>query len=334
MADQTAPDILARLLDIQPDEAQRLLDRFAGGMTAELLDRSRLSVDGLGSFSVVHEQPVRESGTDGTRYLPPRNRVEFTPRAKGSGDTASIASARLDMESSEARRFAQALATTFGKLLANAGGFELRGFGSFTTVSGKFQLQPDSSLEALLNSAYEGLKTIVIPDRSDGAPESKAHEGSALLKPVALTLAVLLLLVGGWFLSRNVPSGSPEVVSASVSSTVVPVVEEKVEAPVQVEPPESDSLLLRKGRYTVIAATFSSKSGAMQERQRLAALGHRTWFWEVTSDGRRYYRLALGDFATRSAALDSMKSMPKGLPKHSYIQQAYKNFVLYGEQEL
>jgi len=334
MADQTAPDILAGLLDIQPDEAQRLLDRFAGGMTAELLDRNRLSVDGLGSFSVVHEQPVRESGADGTRYLPPRNRVEFTPRPKGSGDTAPIASTRLNMESSEARRFAQALAGMFRQLRDEKSEFELRGFGSFSIESGKYRFEPDPSLEALLNTGYDGLKAIVIPERNDNTPEIKAHEGSALLKPVALTLAVLLLLVGGWFLYRNVPPGSPEVVSASVSSTVVPVVEEKVEPPVQVEPPESDSLLLRKGRYTVIAATFSSKSGAMQERQRLAALGHRTWFWEVTSDGRRYYRLALGDFATRSAALDSMKSMPKGLTKHSYIQQAYKNFVLYGEQEL
>jgi len=279
MADQTAPDILAGLLDIQPDEAQRLLDRFAGGMTAELLDRNRLSVDGLGSFSVVHEQPVRESGADGTRYLPPRNRVEFTPRPKGSGDTAPIASARLNMESSEARRFAQALSGMFRQLRDEKSEFELRGFGSFSIESGKYRFEPDPSLEALLNTGYDGLKTIVIPERNDNTPEIKAHKGSLPLKPVALTLAVLLLLVGGWFLYRNVPPGSPEVVSASVSSTVVPVVEEKVETPVQVEPPESDSLLLRKGRYTVIAATFSSKTGAMQERQRLAALGHRTWFW-------------------------------------------------------
>ncbi|HHE32076.1 MAG TPA: sporulation protein [Chlorobaculum parvum] len=334
MADQTAPDILAGLLDIQPDEAQRLLDRFAGGMTAELLDRSRLSVDGLGAFSVVHEQPVRESGSDGTRYLPPRNRVEFTPRPKGSGDTVAIASARLDMATDEARRFAQALAATFGKLLANAGGFELRGFGSFSIESGKYRFEPDPSLESLLNTGYDGLKTIVIPERTDGAPESKAHEGSALLKPVALMLLVLLLLAGSWFLYRHYTSSIPEVVSAPAQATVVPVVEKMVEPPVQAERPETDSFLLRKGRYTVIAATFSSKSGAMQERQRLARLGHRTWFWEVTSDGRRYYRLALGDFATRRAALDSMKSMPKGLPKHSYIEQAYKNFVLYGEQEL
>ncbi|MBN1927964.1 MAG: SPOR domain-containing protein [Chlorobiaceae bacterium] len=334
MADQTAPDILAGLLDIQPDEAQRLLDRFAGGMTAELLDRSRLSVDGLGSFSVVHEQPVRESGADGTRYLPPRNRVEFTPRAKGSDDTAAIASARLDMAADEAQRFAQALSGMFGQLSGSASGLELRGFGSFAAGTGTFRFQPDGSLDELLNIGYGDLKEIVIPEQTAVEAGSAAPERSGMMKLVALLVVALLLLVGGWLLYRHVAPGSVETGSAPAPSASVSAVEEKPESAPRPEAPQAGSLLLRKGRYTVIVATFSSKNGAKQEWRRLSELGHQLRVWPVKSGGDRYYRLVTGDFGSVRAARDSMKSMPKGLPSHSYIQQAPKNVVLYGEEGL
>jgi len=333
MAAETAADILAGLLGIGSDEAQRLLDRFAGGMTAELLDRRRLSVDGLGDFSVVHEQPVRQKDSGGTRYQPPRNRVAFAPRPKSAGETAAIASVRLDMASGEAQRFAQALSETFGQLSGSASGFELRGFGSFIAESGTFRFQPDASLESLLNIGYGDLKAIVIPEQAAVESGRPVSERRGKMKSVALFVA-LLLLAGGWFLYRNFSSGSAEVSSVPASSTAASVVEAMPEPARQAEPPEADSLLLRKGRYTVVAATFSSKKSTRQEWTHLSELGHRVRFWPVTSGGSRYYRLVIGDFETRRAALDSMKSMPKGLPNHSYIQQAPKNVVLYGEQEL
>ncbi len=335
MAAETAPDILAAQMGIDSDEAQRLLDRFAGGMTAELLDRSRLAIDGLGSFSIVHEQAQRQKAADGTRYQPPSNQVAFTPRPKSGGDTAAIASVRLDMASDEADRFAQAFVGMVEQVRVAAGRFELRGFGSFTIVSGKYRFQPDPSLEALLNTAYDGLKTIVIPGQSDGKSGSDDAEGRGRIGQTRLLVAALLLLAGSWFLYRHYFSSGFRFTPAPAASTVVPSIEEKPVLAVPPKPPEPDSLLLREGRYTVIVATFASKKGARREWQRLAELGYQIRFWPVTSGGERYYRLVTGDFATRRAALDSMKSMLHGgLPKHSYIQQAHKNVVLYGEQGL
>ncbi|WP_167599301.1 SPOR domain-containing protein [Chlorobaculum sp. 24CR] len=338
MAVETAPDILATLLGTAPDEARRLLDRFAGGLTAELLDRKRFAIDGLGGFSVVHEQSVRKTDSGGTRYQPPRNRVEFASRPKGSGETATIAAARLDMAPDQAQRFAQALSGMVAQLLGSASGFELRGFGSFAVESGKFRFQPDGSLEALLNIGYGELKEIVMPEQAAVESGRSSPERRGMMKPVALFVA-LSLFVGGWFLYRQfappVSDTQPAVVSADtgVPAPVVASVALAEEAP-EPEVAVADSPMLGKGRFTVVVATFSSKKSAKLEWQRLSALGHRVRFWPVFSGRDRYYRLVIGDFETRDAALDSMKSMPKGLPTHSYIQQAPKNVVLYGEQGL
>ncbi|WP_164927096.1 SPOR domain-containing protein [Chlorobaculum tepidum] len=343
MAAQTAADILARLLGIGPDEAQHQLDRFAGGMTAELLDRKRLAVGGLGVFSVVHEQATRQTTASGTRYQPPRDRVAFEARKELTGDAERIASVRLGMEASEARRLAKALGELFEAMKKGTGRFELRGFGSFTLVSGALRFQPESSLEALLNIGYGDLKEVVIADHSAEKETLPAPEKPGGLKKAALFVAAVLMLASGWFLYRQfAPDGVdalPSAGSSAESGVAAPVASSALSAPLSSKAPESvqaspDSLILQKGRYTVIVATFNTRKVVRQEIARLSEMGHRVWCWPVTSGGSRYYRLVIGDFETRKAALDSMKSMPKGLSSHSYIQQAPKNVVLYGEQGL
>ncbi len=340
MAAQTAADILAGLLGIGPDEAQHQLDRFAGGMTAELLDRKRLSVEGLGHFSVVHEQATREKTASGTRYQPPRNRVAFEARKERTGDAEQISTGRLGMDASEARRFVKALGDLFEVAKKDPVRLELRGFGSFALVSGAFRFQPEVSLEALLNIGYGDLKAIVIPERAQETDATPVPVESGSLKKAAAFVAVILILACGWVLFRQlaplVPD-KPSVVITTDSGVVAPVEASFAMAAEEAPEPASaaaDSTMLRKGRYTVIVATFSSKKSLRQEWNHLSELGHRVRFWPVTSGGSRYYRLVIGDFETRSAAIDSMKSMPKGLPSHSYIQQAPKNVVLYGEQGL
>jgi nucleoid DNA-binding protein len=342
MAAETASDILARLLGIAPDEAQRQLDRFAGGMTAELLDRKRLVVEGLGLFSVVHEQATRQATSVGTRYQPPKNRVAFEARKERTGDAERIATGRLRVEASEAKRFAKALAETFEAVKKGPGRLELRGFGSFTLVSGALRFQPEASLEALLNIGYEGLKEIVIPEHSDEKQMHPVPEKPGGLKKVAVFVAAVSILACGWFLYRqfapgrfDLPSagGSAESVIAASVATVASSVPPSSIAP-EFVPSSPDSLTLQKGRYTVIVATFNTRKVVRQEMARLSEMGHRVWFWPVKSGSGRSYRIVTGDFGTRRSALDSMKSMPKGLPQHSYIQQAQKNVVLYGEQGL
>ena len=341
MAADTASGILARLLGTAPDEARRQLDRFAGGMAAELLDRKRLTVAGLGDFSVVYEQAVRETTASGTRYQPPKNRVAFEARKERAGDAERIATVRLGMEASEARRFAQALGEMFAAVKKESGRFELRGFGSFTLAAGTFRFLPEASLETLLNIGYGDLKEIVIPERAaeiKEAPQRRAESGG--VKKVALVVAAIAMLACGWLLFRQfAPSGVELPKSESVAASSAPASVASNALPSLTEAPEvvsasPDSLILGKGRFTVVVATFNTRKVAAQEMARLSGPGCRIMIWPVKSGGVRYYRLVTGDFETRPAALDSMKAMPREVARNGYIQQAPKNVVLYGEQGL
>lgn len=350
MAEETASDIFASQMGIGSDEAQRLLNRFAEGMTAELLEHKRLTVAGLGFFSAVHEQATREKTGSGTRYRPPKNRVAFEARKNRAGDTERIATLRLGMETGEAQRFVKALGEMFKRVKTGSGRLELRGFGSFTLVSSAFRFQPEASLEALFNIGYDELKEIIIAEHQKAKQTQPVPEALGGLKKVVLIVAFISMLLSGWFLYRQyAPDGFGPPSDSDVAKTSVPASIESSPSPVNAVAPEQaplasatshngpllpDSLILQKGRYTVIVATFSSKKGAHQEWRRLAGLGHQVWFWPVRSGGKRYYRLVTGDFATARAARDSMRSMPKGLSPHSYIQQAPKNVMLYGEPGL
>ena len=342
MAADTASGILARLLGTAPDEARRQLDRFAGGMTAELLDRKRLTVAGLGVFSVVHEQAVRETTASGTRYQPPKNRVAFEARKERACDAERIATVRLGMEAGEAKRFVEALGEMFAAVKKDPGRLELRGFGSFTLAAGTFRFLPETSLDALLNIGYGDLKEIVIPERTaenKEAPQRRPASGG--VKKVALIAAAIAMLAFGWFLYRQFAPGGVELpkaesvaetsAPASIASNAPPSASAKAPG---VVPASSDSLILGKGRFTVIVATFNTRKVAMREMARLSGPGRRIMVWPVKSGGVRYYRLVTGDFETRPAALDGVKAMPKEVSRNGYIQQAPKNVVLYGEQGL
>lgn len=340
MAGDTASEILAGILGIDQDDAKRRLDRFSAALTAELLDRGRLSVDGLGQFSVIHKETVRESTPDGTRYLPPRKTVLFDHRPQVQGESATIAARRLDMEAAEAKSFAQSLSRTVAEIGRKQGELLLRGFGSLTMSSGKFRFQPDTSLEELLNIAYGGLSSIDIrqsPQVGEARPSSRKPEW---MKRGVVLIVLLSLSVGGWILYRQfaptesgVPNSAPSVGTVAPGKVLPP--EKAVLSGMNAShPAQADSVLLLRGRYTVVAATFSTRKVARQELRRLTGLGHRVRIWPVRQDGVRYYRLVLGNFGSFREARDSMKVMPGGLYGNIYIQQAPKNVFIYGEKGL
>jgi hypothetical protein len=329
------------------------LDRFSGALVAELLTGGPVAVDGLGKFSIVHEHAAREMTESGSRFLPPRKRVVFDPLPGGKGDSVRIAAERLDMKVDEARQMTIALSGLFERSRKRSLDLNLRGFGSFSKVEGLYVFQPDPSVVELLNSAYDGLKTIDIQDRKESqevpaAPASAAGSGGQFKKVAAVVTATVLLVAGGYFVSRQIsldsiiaPTGSRTPAPATkslatpstatpatgqVSGTVVPARKAGTAVP--------DSVMLAKGRFTVVTATFSSMKTVRQEIGRLSELGHRIMVWPVNVAGKKSYRLVTGDFESHRAALDSVKTMPQGLSKNVYIQQAPKNVVLYGEKGL
>ncbi|NTU57444.1 MAG: SPOR domain-containing protein [Chlorobiaceae bacterium] len=328
-----------RLSGVDEQQAmQGRLDRFSGALAGELLAGGVISVDGLGTFSVIHEHAKRETTTSGSRFLPPCNRVIFDPRPTARGESARIAAERLDLNADEASRFAKSLTDMFERSRKQSIELRLSGFGSFTMIDGHYGFRPDPSFEELLNSAYDGLKTIDIQERQD-LPVSGGEKSSGNFNKVAAAIiAAVLLAGGGYFLTRqHSPERSVPSVVTTVSSPVTPTAA-NVSIPVvparNIAAAEPDSVTLDKGRFTVIAATFSSLKTVRQELQRLSELGHKVRIWPVTDSGTKYYRLVIGDFDSQRSASDSVKTMPRGLSKNIYIQQAPKNVVLYGENGL
>jgi nucleoid DNA-binding protein len=350
------------------DEDQALLeklDRFSGALVAELLAGGPVAIDGLGTFSVVHEHAIREATEAGFRFVPPRKLVRFDFLPSGKGDSARIASERLDMKADEARQLATSFAGLFERSRKQSLELNLRGLGSFSTVEGRYGFQPEPSLMEVLNSAYEGLKTIDMPERKEDVPGSVAKsednaktEGNAKnrgeakrsgsFKKSAVVVMASLLLGGGYFvvtqhslesiISMTGRKTRSPVISAPVIPTPVTSSPARVSSPGALAPKagsaEPDSVMLAKGRFTVVTATFSSMKSVRQEIQRLSGLGHRVRVWPVKSAGRESYRLVIGDFASHRLALDSIKTMPPGLSKNIYIQQVAKNLFLYGENGL
>jgi nucleoid DNA-binding protein len=328
MASQTGAEMLAKRLGTEREDALRLLDRFAGAMSAELLGSGRLVVDGLGTFSVVHDHAAREATGTGAMFMPPKNRIAFDPRLTSKGDASRIAAERLSMEAGEAKALAKAVAEVFGELRTRSADLELVGFGSFSDQGGNWLFRPDDQLGELLNSVYEGLKGI----RMNDGLSAPAAGGMNYLKPAGIA-AVLLLLGSGLYLAlRQVPLGGAGSRAASVLSVPSAAAIPPSALPAKAAGP--DSVMLGKGRFTVIAATFSSPKAASAEARRLTGLGHRIMIWPVHDGGRRYYRLVTGDFQGYREARDSLRGMPPGLSKNVYIQQALKNVFIYGENAL
>ncbi len=326
MGSQTAAELFAEGLGIDSETAQRRLDDVSGALVAALLSVGRLAVEGLGSFTVEHDQAFREHVAGGERFVPPGNRLAFDARPPASGDVGKILADRMGLAAADAAALAAALRQLFARCRRDGIGFTLRGLGDVSAgpSAGQLRFTPSAAIDSLLNTAYEGLQAISLP----GGPERSMAKQSAPKKPLLVAaVAVLLLGTGSWLALRlPVPAGG--------SATPDRDVPARAAAGPAVSVPVPDSTVLAKGRYTVIAATFSSPKTARKEQQRLSRLGLRPMIWPVRDDGRRFYRVVTGDFATYRAAVDSVKGMPGSLYRHSEIKQAYKNVVIYGEQGL
>ncbi|NTU92717.1 MAG: SPOR domain-containing protein [Chlorobiaceae bacterium] len=333
MGSQTAADILAVLSGNDRTAAQHRLDAFSGGVIAELLDRGALRVEGLGSFAVVHDQASREQSPDGIRFLPPRNRLSFDLRAPVAGDAEAIVRGRMGIPGDESKQLALALSACFKQCRQLGVSLDLRGFGLFSTQpDGSWGFTPTPALGELLNTAYDGLKAIVMPGGAAVVPGN----GRNFLKPAVLITGLLLLCLGGYFALRAPHSGRagtdsrPEL--AEVVASVAP--QSTPASPSNAPAAAPDSLILAKGHFTVLAATFSSMKVAKEEAVRFSGSGHRIMIWPLRSGGRRYFRLVTGDFADFQSAHDSLMAMRGSLPHNAYIQQVYKNVVIYGEKGL
>jgi len=349
--------ILSNSLGIDEPAAEMQFDEFSACAAAGLLEKGTLSLSGLGTFSIVHDPALKEKSEKGYLFLPPRNRLVYDSRVSGSGDAGRIAAERMGMEVRRTESFSRALAEYFSLLRQQKHELELRGLGVFSTVDGEYGFHVDASLDELLNSAYDDLKTIFVPSDQPARLLSGSQRTSGAKDLVVWRIAGLAAVAGaiafaGFFLSGQMPPAGrfaermsfrvpfPERTGSSLSdvsaSRALRPDSLRSEGNVSVlpsPPPSSavDSLVLQKNRFTVVAGTFSTRPAAEGERRKLAAKGGSMYLWPVSSRGKTYYRIVTGNFASHRSARDSMKAMPSGLSPDAYIQQVPKTVVLYGE---
>ena len=334
---------LAELLNIETEESARLLNTFFSAMVTELLAKRKLSVKGLGSFSVSHVPLKKKSDASGTTYTPPCNRLKYDSRLSAADDTARITTLRLVTSPGEVKHLARAFAKVFSKAVKQQREIRISGLGRFSLDQGAYGFLPERSLEELLNRDYQNLEDVVLPlnDKSQGRKESKTYRYA-----IPLSLLFVLSLLAAYFYYA-----SPE---EAIVSTPAPVFQEKKLKPVvhqdtvivQKPPTEAviskelsessvaDSLVLEKEEYTIVLETFRMEQTALKEIDRLQSQEIAAYIWPGALNGQKYFRLMTGKFSNRDGAKEYLKSMPKKIAGGAYIQQVLKKGVFHGAKGL
>lgn len=324
---------LASQLDLETHEGASLFNGFCGAMVAELLAFRKLSIKGLGSFSVTHIPATKRSNGSVMIFAPPLNKLRFDGALSSGDETISLAVTRLLMSQGEAARFARALSTLFTAALQQEKYINLNGLGRFALEDGAYSFFPDRTLEELLNREYQDLKEVVLPHRETVMRE-KGWPGYVLPLLLVILSGLLFAVLYGRFSSNTVFP-----LTAKVSKGVVTTVHRSagvVPSSASVRQRElpvaaADSLLLVQGDYAIVLATFESEKRAIKELVPFRSAGIHAFLWPASMDGIKYFRLMTGRFATREAAAAQLKQMPAIMVIGAYIQQVKKNVVVYAK---
>ncbi len=325
---------IARQLDIDFSEAEPLVRSFLSALVTEILAVRTLSIKGLGSFTVTHVPLQKKSTGPSVVYRPPMNRLIYSSRLSGVDDTFRIAASRLSMSQGDARRFAQTLGSLFGCAVQRQQVIVFNGFGRFSLDDGIYVFFPDPSLEELLNREYHDLKEVVIP-RQGSLPVGGERSQHRYLLPLSIVIVSGLLIAFFSFqspdailsiLTPSKQSENPRPVSVPAASPNV-----AVQSALHRRAAEADSIVLEKGDYTIVLATYRLERTAIKERQPLRSAGITAYIWPAMLNGERCYRLMTGRFSGYSAAAARLKGLPGNIAAGAYVQEVIKRVVLYGK---
>ena len=350
MLHQDCIEEFAGLFQVEKPEAELLLTRFSSAMAAELLAARKLSLKGLGSFTVTHFPAEKKSSASTVVYTPPGNRLTFTSKLLGVDDTMRMAVARLSMRIEEAERFGEALSALFRRAIQQQRDIRLNGIGRFTLEQGAYLFFPERSLEVLLNREYHDLQELVLPS-------GKFKQGSgvkrALRYLVPLSVCAIAALLFAFFSGREpkpptIPSPSTVKPVAGVIKTVDrgkrPAAEvhtdsltlRKPVAPLRSseESEANGSLVLAPDSYTIVLVTLRKSESVHKEVLRLRSEGVKAFVWPAEANGITYYRLITGSFSSRQAAAERLGQMAQKSAGGAYSQHIIKRVVLHEEKVL
>ena len=339
MINRELTEELAVLLDLERPEAASLFNGFCGAMVAELLAFRKLSIKGLGSFYVTHVPASKRSNGSAIIFAPPVNKLRFESTLSGGDASLSLAVSRLSMNQAEAARFARTLATLFSASLQQEIAIHLHGLGRFALEDGAYSFFPDRTLEELLNREYQDLKEVILPQHKEEGSERRSP-GYILPLAVVVLVGLLLAIVYGrlswstFFLSTVEPAKSVATVVDRSVAAVAPAPSVPTAYPVKTPKGVADSLVLVKGDYAIVLATFETEKRAHQQIAPLRSSGIKAFVWPTSMDETKYFRLMTGRFANYAAAAERLKGLPKKMVDGAYIQQVKKTVVLHGEKGL
>jgi len=341
MINRELTEELAVMLDLERQEAASLFNGFCGAMVAELLAFRKLSIKGLGSFYVTHVPASKRSNGSVMIFAPPVNKLRFESALSGGDSSLFLAVSRLSMSQGEAARFSRTLAALFSTSLQQEKALQLHGLGRFALEDGAYSFFPDRMLEELLNREYQDLKEVILPQHEVERRERRSP-GFILPLSVVVLLGLLLAIVSGrlsWstFSPSTVePSKSVGTVVDRSAGAVAPAPPPSVPKAYPIKSPGglADSLVLVKGDYAIVLATFETEKRAHKELAPLRSSGINAFVWPTSMDGTKYFRVMTGRFANYSAAAERLKGMPKKMVDGAYIQQVKKTVVLHGKKGL
>ncbi|MEI8185118.1 MAG: HU family DNA-binding protein [Chlorobiaceae bacterium] len=343
MINQDLIEELAKLLNVDTQESGRLLNGFFSAMVIELLAVRKLSIKGLGSFTVSHVPLKKKRNATGITYTPPCNKLFYHARISGTDDTSRIALLQLLKNSGEADRFGRTLATVFFNAINQQREIQINGLGCFSKEQGAYGFIPERSLEELLNREYQNLGEVILPqhDTSQDSNESKRFRYAL---PLALLFVAGVLLAALYYGNHEAifkiqtilhPTGKVTSIVQSRRLTV-PQKPQLAVASKDLSRVSAlvDSLDMEKGEYTIVLETFRLEQTALKERTRINEKGIVAYVWPVSGNGNKYYRLVTGKFSTRESAVEHLKGMPEKIAGSAYIQQVVKKGVFYGRKGL
>ncbi|MBM3163628.1 MAG: hypothetical protein FJZ79_10075 [Chlorobi bacterium] len=315
--------------------AERYLPALSGAMSAELLENGSVGVGGLGVFSLRHYPAERRSEKDGTRYLPPGNRVVFQKRAFDTGAFVTMLVSRMQLDPRKAEEIASFVTGLFKDRCLQQKEVVFPGFGRiFFEKNRTCRFEADKAFENLLNSEYRDLSAIRL---SSVEPADRGVRKYVF--PALLVAAFMLVIAGALYFA-----GRPEPDDAFSSAPRSKAVREELPKPQPVSGIRNEGdvgktvlpsgVVLEQGEYSVVLATFRMERTARQELKKARVPGVPVFIWPVTGDGKRYFRLAAGRFNTAGAAAVWMDSSGIGRDGKAYIQQAKRRVVPYGEEGL
>ncbi len=340
---------LAEKLAIGVPEARHLLCAFSRGMAGELLATGNVSLGGVGSFSVAYVPSEKKTGASGIIYTSPRNRLVFDQRVTGRDDSRRIVLSGVTLGVGEAERFRKVFLSVFAAAVKQKKEIRLKGFGTFAHDDGSYTFFPERSFDELLNREYLNLDEIVLPLRDASPNDPAIMKGRKNLRPLmiaALFLIAAAILTGVFYLVTG-----PELLRYAQSDKTMekvvaaPSPAESVSKPLtgpasgpsgaKAEAAMPESLVLGKGDYTIVLATFRKRETASGQAVFFRSGGVPVFVWPAKTGESRYFRLATGKFPTASAASETLSKMPpEVVDGQARIQKVTKEIVLHGEKEL